>query len=115
MLDATDKSSKGRKLRRQRFKNIVSISDNQYYFVVEVEIFIQQVLIQELKYIYGIFIFNNFRYSYVLVFRATSVDEMTSLSFTVFRLFNTYLCIYAITNDVFLNSNSPALLKQYCM
>ena len=81
MLDATDKSSMGRKLRIQIFKSIVSINGNQYYFVVELEIFIQQVLIQELKYIYGNFIFNNFRYRCVLVFRATSVDEMGKFEF----------------------------------
>jgi len=97
----TDKSSKGRELRKHSFKTAVTISDNQYCSLVELESFIQQVLIQEFEYIHGNLIFNEFRCSYVLAFHATSADETTGLRFAVFRIFNTYLCIYATMNDAF--------------
>ena len=101
-------SVKGRELRIRGNKIAVS-NYNGYSSLAELEYFVNYVLEKEFKNDCGHKIFNKFRRIYIRAYSSARIIDSQDthaiaddyVGFSEFRMFNLYLCVYAIMYDAF--------------
>ena len=101
-------SAKGRELRIRGIK-IADSNYNGYCSLAELEYFVKNVLEKEFKNDCGHKIFNKFRHIYIRAYSSARIIDSQDthaiaddyVGFSEFRMFNLYLCVYAIMYDAF--------------
>jgi len=109
-----NKTAEGHELRINGFKaaksNFIDLCS-----LTNLEHFIKKILNTNFKSNRGIYLFDYFRYTFIFAFNAAkAIDSSTDriddaeeyVSFSAFRLFNAYLCLYATMYDAFCEIDS---------